>query len=91
MKKIMKSAMILLVLALMLTTLTGCGKKDEIPDGAQMCVKCSGTGICQVCDGDSVLELTEMLGGSRKCSFCARNAPGACYTCKGKGYVMARR
>ena len=91
MKKIMKSAMILLVLALVLTMLTGCGRKNKIPDGAQVCAKCGGTKVCQVCDGDGVLELTNMLGGSRKCSFCMRGAPGTCYTCKGLGYVMARR
>lgn len=91
MKKMMKSAMILLVLALALTTLTGCGKKDEIPAGAQVCAKCGGTKVCQVCGGDGVLELNDMLGGRRTCSFCLRGAPGACRTCKSLGYVMSRR
>ena len=77
-----------MTMAIILTlTLAACG--CSIPQNAETCLACNGSGECSVCDGDGMLEYSSsmLLGPDRACSFC-RKDPGVCRTCSGRGYVI---
>lgn len=87
MKKFLGIVVVIAIIAVILYAIGFFENNDSIPDNTEVCRVCEGSKICSVCDGDGVLELSEPLGGPRKCSFCSSN-PGVCRTCKGKGYMI---
>lgn len=79
---------ILVLLLAAVILLAGCD--DGIPDNAEVCYSCKGSGVCVMCDGDGAWEFTDLMGGYQKCSWCRHDA-GVCSKCDGKGYVIPRR
>ena len=89
MKKFFAIAAVIVGIVVLLNSFGLFENNDSIPVdvNTEVCRVCEGSKICHLCDGDGVLELSEPLGGPRKCAACTAN-PGVCRTCKGAGYMI---